>query len=402
MYKEIIATIDVGSSKIVAAAGERDENGTIHVLALETESTGDSVRRGRIHNIDEVSLKIGALLEKLDHKLNGKVIKVYVGVGGQSLITGSYPETEEAEESAIDEQLLQPLCENYSILGLSSLKLNLHTCISKKNDIEIAGYFISPIATATAVLTEREKNLGCALIEFGAGITYLSIYKEGLLKYLVAIPLGGNVITKDICSLEILENEAEELKVIYGSALMETSDENIKLQDYPDKKIDIEELNYIIESRSNEIIANIKNLLEKSGFSDTLGGGIVITGGAAALKNLPESIEEKKLLRQSVRIAHVRNDLVDAESFHFGQTFGNEVTFGLLFLGTENCVEIVKNPIVSKPSGELFDEREMGTENHTPEPPVKKKKNFIDKIKKAVENTAGTLFDGVEDENSNF
>ena len=391
MHKEIIATIDIGSSKIIAAAGEKNQNGAIHVLAWETETTKTSVRRGRIHNINEVSNKIAKLLDRLNLKLNKKISKIYVGIGGQSLITETYSVVEEAEEIIVTEKLLHSLlekCENYQpdssevldivspeyfidgkpekkpigvsckkieiryqlILGNPSIKKNIRKCISEENNIEIAGYFISPLATATATLTDLEKNLGCALIEFGAGVTYLSVYKNALLKYLVTIPLGGDVITKDICDLNILEDEAENIKLRYGSALVDIKNEekfSIKINSGQSTEIKINELNYIIEARTEEIIANIKNQLEISGFSNSVGSGIIITGGAAGLKNLAESLEEKT--KQKVRIAHVKEELIDKDSLEYGKISGAEETIGLLSLGTENCILIKEEKTIVEP-----------------------------------------------------
>ena len=394
MYKEIIATLDIGSSKITIAGGKKDSNGMVSIAAIEKESTNSSVRRGRIYNVSDISNKIQLLSDRLNEKLNDKIAKIYVGVNGQSLRTETYFVSRQIGGAVVDEQLLASLreqCEAYQpdeisevldvvsleyfldgkpeknpigvscdkievryqlILGNHSIKLNLINCVTKNSEIEIAGYFIGPIATATAVLSDSEKNLGCALIEFGADITYLSVYKAGLLKYLISIPLGGNAITKDICDLKILEEEAENLKITYGTALVELEDENnpvknIKLQNSSIKEIDAEQLNDVIEARTDEIIANIKNLLEINNLSDCLENGIIITGGMAALKNLDKSIEKK--LNKKVRVAHVKRELLDEDSLTFGKIFGNEATIGLLSLGTKNCV---KENIVNPPQGQ--------------------------------------------------
>lgn len=414
---KLIATIDIGSSKIVAAAGKKDLHKIISVVAIEKEDSENSVRRGCVYNVDETSKKIGSLIQKLNHKLKDKIEKIYVGTGGQSLRTEVYSVVEEGAESMlVTHRILDSLKEKclayvpefadildivspeyfldgksetnpigvnckkievkyQLILGRPSIKRNLYNCITEKNNIKIAGYIISPLATAQVVLTDSEKNLGCVLVEFGAGVTYLSIYKSGLLKYMVTIPLGGNVITRDICDLNILEKDAEDLKIKYGSALVDAgNDENaspaaIKISNssYNSMEIDVEKLNDIIEARANEIIANIIHQIDISSFSNSLGSGIVITGGGACLKNLAESIEQQA--KQKVRIAYVREDLLDEKSYEYGKIPGNEVTFGLLDLGTENCLKAkteVKQPTTSVHSqGNLFGEIE---------PPVQKEK----------------------------
>ena len=448
MHKEIIVTIDIGSSKIIAAAGEKDEKGIIRILALEMEATKTSVRRGRIYNVGEVSRKINSLLNRLNRKLGEKIAKIYVGVGGQSLMTETYPVMEETKGYIINEQLLQSLrekCENYHpvfqevldvvspeyflngkseenpigvscekieaqfklIMGNPSIKRNIDMCISN-NNIEVAGYFIAPIATANATLTDLEKNLGCALIEFGAGVTYLSVYKNNLLKYLVTIPIGANVITKDIAHLSIVDEEAEDLKITYGHALVDGK----KDDDYPvkvttnSKEINTEDLNDIIEARVDEIIANIKKQLEISGFSDALGSGIIITGGGAALKNLAESIEGKTKL--NVRIANIKEELINKDSSEYRELSGIEETVGLLSLGTKNCIKEIEKPVMPPVPPEQTEPLDIfGQPIH----PVKKggkrqlretpktRGGLIEKLKRKVVEASGSLFEGLDSVN---
>ena len=389
MHEEIIATIDIGSSKIIAAAGKKDEKGAIRILALETEPTKNSVRKGRIFSLEEVSNNIRTLLDRLNSELNEKIVKIYVGVGGQSLITTPVA-TEESESAVVDEQLLPPLQDtgetchpDLLILGNPSIQRNLKICISDKNDIEIAGYFTAPVATAAATLTDQEKGSGCALIEFGAGITYLSVYKDNLLQYLVAIPIGGNVITKDICDLGVPENEAEDLKI------------NALTNDIGENNSSLKTLNDIVEARVNEIIANIREQLKISGFLNALEGGIIITGGAAALKNLAKSIGEK--INQKVRIASVREELIHPDSSKYMQYKGIEETIGLLSLGTENCIKPkeVENPFAPLTGTGNFDNslfpedeievKEKKTKKRTPtEKPDKSISKFLNRVSKSL------------------
>jgi len=418
MHKEIIVTVDIGTSKIVAAAGEKDEKGVIHILALETEAAKTFVRRGRIYSIVEVNRKITSLLNRLNNKLNEKIVKVYVGIGGQSLITAK-----KSEGTVRNEELFQPLCEKCDvghpdliILGNPAIKRDINKCICN-GDMEITGYFIAPVATAIATLTDYEKNQGCALIEFGAGVTYLSVYKNNLLEYLVTIPIGADVITKDITLLkEITEEDAEDLKITYGHALASSRKEN----DYPkkitanDKEIDTEDFNNIIEARVDEIIANINNQLELSGFSNALASGIVIAGGGAALKSLAESIEEKT--KQKVRIATVKEELIDVDSLKYIHLSGIEETIGLLSLGTENCVKKPEIPIIQSTITENFTdslfkageievvEKEKKGKRKPPPPPVEKEDDKKNKILTLFDRLSKGLFaeeDSTDKENEN-
>lgn len=109
-----------------------------------------------------------------------------------------------------------------NIIARSSVKQNIDKCFHQAG-IEIADYVISPLALANAVLTNSERRSGCMLIDFGADTTTVSVYKNNILRHLAVIPLGGSNITKDICSQQIEEEDAEELKLKYGNAYIDPS-----------------------------------------------------------------------------------------------------------------------------------------------------------------------------------
>ncbi len=459
MYEKInseyIAALDLGTSKIIAAACAKNKDKGISAIALEQENSETCIRRGCVYNVDEASKKISNLIRELNKKLPQPIEKIYVGIGGQSLKTETYAVyIDNPMETPVSETMVQSLldkCKEYKpdffdvldivspeyfldgrpekkpvgirckkiearfqlILGRPSIKRNLQTCIAENNKIEIAGYIISPLAVADAILTDTEKNLGCALIEFGAGVTYLSVYKDGFLKYLATIPLGGNVITKDICSLNIPEDEAENLKIKYGSAFVEANSDDSKLTiklsqtNHYQKTIEVEELNNIIESRVDEILANVNHQIEISGYSGSLGAGIIITGGGASLKNLPESVEDKT--KQKARIISPEKSLLlSTEKTHFSfNKLGKEEIIGLLHLGKENCGKVVKQTI-TEPGPGIFKQEEIEVKKaepttsqgnkerggrKEPEPPKPKGPGFFEKIKGTVEGFSKNLFE---------
>ncbi len=460
--KEYIAALDLGTSKIIAAAGTKKTDKSISVIAFEREESESCIRRGYVYNVEETSKKISAVIKKISAKLPVSLEKIYVGIGGQSLHTEIYSAFRDVE-GEVTEELLQSMkkeCEAYEpefsevfdivspeyfldgkaekkpmgvsckkievryqlVLGRPSSKLNLQKCITEKNKIEIAGYIVGPIAVGDVVLTNSEKDLGCALVELGAGVTYLSIYKNGLLKMLITIPLGGNIITKDICDLNILESEAENLKINYGSALTESEEKKISIKlSQPDgiqKNIDKEELNNIIEARTTEIITNVINQIELSGFSASLGAGMIIAGGTAGLKNLVQSIENKT--NKKARIAHIEHSVLSDKHY---QSLGNEEIIGLLYSGKENCGKHIK-PTVKDPEPSIFNADEMKTsppvakptptsppgnnnkgENNknpeTPKPQKEKGPGFFDRFKHTVEKKVGVMSKGLFDDEDN-
>ncbi len=434
---EFIVALDLGTSKMIAMAGRKNEQGILSILAAVKEDSEACIRRGCVYNVEETSEKVKKILLGLNWKLTPKVDKVYLGIGGQSIRTKQYSVTKEVNGRMVDQALIDALydeCNLYEpefaeildivspefyldgrlepnpkgvqcskiearfqlILGRPSLKYTLQESVEKKAGVSIAGFIISPLATAAAVLNDTEKELGCALIEFGAGVTYLSVYKGGTLKYLVTVPLGGNVITKDICDLNVLDKEAEELKINFGSALVDF-DDDIKIQTAQlaeglnnSREIELNKLNNIIEARMDEILANVIDQLKLSGYSDSLGAGIVITGGGASLKNLVESVRSKT--GRDVRLSTTRKTLANQAPEHTQQP-ANSTVIGLLSLGTVNCAKVVtvEQPVVKPASPDLFgDEVKVTEQPKKPEPPKRPVRvetprprgGFFDNIKK--------------------
>lgn len=424
-----IAALDLGTSKISAMVAKKGWDGVLSIVAHEEIISENSIRRGCVFNVEAVSAKVTSLIRSLNRKLDNPIGKIYVGIGGQSLRTEPYTVKREVENEMVTKDLIDSMLEEAKdyrhqsdetlaavspeyyldgrleanpkgatcreietrfqlILGQSALKKSLLSAIEFRGRVDIAGFFISPIATANAVLTDKEKELGCALIEFGAGITTVSIYKSGLLKYLVTIPLGGEVITKDIMSLSILEKEAEELKIRQGSALMDPNEEN--------------DINSAIEARSDEILANVFNQIEESGFANSLGAGIIITGGAALLREIPEVIQRKT--GHTVRLASARRGIVN-QAAELTQNPANSTIIGLLSLGTENCLKEKVIPehrpdekqVVQNDPPSLFGDDEVKKVERTkrikPEPEKKEKSRFFDKFTKRVDIISRSLFD---------
>ena len=311
MEKEYVAALDLGASKMrVATASMKIRSETSNYQFIHPEGT---IRRGLIVNRDRAAEKLRILTGKIP-----QLKKIYVGVGGQALhskeiIIRKELRGEEVSQTVINE--IENECAAYSdpsfalfeylspeyvidgrpelypegakgeileakclmILGHPSLKNDIEILASKAN-LEIATIEVAPRATAEAVLTAKEKESGCALVEWGASLTYLSIYKDGVLRYLVTIPLGGNAITHDISTvLNLSEAGAENLKKNEGNALASNDDNP---------------LHQVIEARAIEIIANIVHQIEQSGYETSV-NAIVMTGGSSLLQNLDHLLEQK-------------------------------------------------------------------------------------------------------------
>lgn len=447
-YTNFIAAIDLGTSQMVGIVGIKNPGGTLSIIAHEVENSASCIRRGCVYNVEETANKVKRLILKLENKLQGaKIGKVYVGVGGMSLRSLDHivPQTL-GEDGIVSEEVIDSLyqeCLKFKpdmldvlaavsptyfvdnepvvnpvgipggqieahyklIVARPSLRSYVISSIRDRAKIDIAGILVSPLAMADVVLSQDEKNLGCALIGFGGGVTTLTIHKGGNLVSLSVIPLGSNLLTKDIMSLHIVESEAERIKHAYGSAVMDKDNETSIQVTSADgvglKEIQLADLNNIVESRIKEILENVYARLDAAGVKSELGAGIVVTGGGSALKDLPDAIREQ--LKVDVRCSAVRKGIVTSGDINAGNP-EYAVSIGLLMQGTVNCALPV--PVKEEPEKqvELFEgHKEVEPITPAPEPqkqkapkPKKEGTSLFGRLKKGMDDMAKGLFDNEE------
>ena len=380
---DFIVAIELGSTEITGIAGKKNADGSLNILAYASEKSADCIKKGVIYNLDKTTQKITSVIKELENKLQTKIKKVYIGVGGLSLRSIRNTESRQlGDDTRISQAIIDSMMQNnldiplldYEILAVEpqeykignnlltepvgttangiegnylniiarpSVKQNIKQCLSHTG-YDIAGFIISPMATADAVLTTNEKRSGCALIDFGADTTTVSVYKNNILRHVCVIPLGGNNITKDITSKQIEEDDAELIKLRYASAYTEHK-EGEEVQDSEltiDGKFTIQSrtLEDIVEARVNEILNNVFNQIKLSNYSDSLMAGIIITGGMANMPDIDKAITNITKI-EKVRIA------LTGETNLTGNTFipkdGKLNTLiGILMSGEENCCRI--------------------------------------------------------------
>lgn len=377
---EFIAAIELGSSKITGVAGKKNSDGSMQVVAYAQEDSSAFIRKGVVFNLDRTAQSLTSIINKLEGELKNSIAKVYVGIGGQSLRTVRNVVSRDLKEETIlseelvsaigDENIAIPIADmdildvapqeykvgnnlqanpvglvgNHiegrflNIVARASVRKNLEHCF-RQAKIDIADLLIAPLVTADAVLSESERRSGCALIDFGADTTTLSVYKNNILRFLIVLPLGGSSITRDITTLQLEEEEAERLKIAYGDVLYEEDPEQEEPVCSPaddSRPIRVAELNAIIEARAEEIVANVWNQLQLSGFEDKLLAGIILTGGAANLKNLNELLRKRSKI-EKIRTAKLPRHTVHAPADTFQKDGSQNTLFGLLFEGNQNC-----------------------------------------------------------------
>lgn len=345
MSDRYIVAVEISSSKIIACIGTSTFEGRLDVIAVEQESCVDAVRHGIIQNLEETSVRLQRLILRLEQsaRISPKKIKgVFVGLSGRSLrsipidVVRNLPDDTEidsdiieslkadAERTAIDPTLevvdAVPRIykvgntETHSPKGMignrieatfdlvvcrSELKRNINRTLPDKLGIRIEGFVVTALASAYLILTPDEKRLGCMLVDMGAETTTVTIYKDGCLRYFATLPLGGRNITRDITSLHVLEERAEEIKLQSGKAIVSDTYSNLNLSG-----IKLSDVNKLVVARSEEIVANIVEQMEYAGLNESkLPGGIVCIGGAS---RLPEMME---LLRRQSNLPVRRGEL---------------------------------------------------------------------------------------------
>lgn len=344
MEKEHIAVgLDLGTTKIVAMIGKRNEYGKLSILGMgEAKSLG--VSRGVVNNITQTIASIKSAIEQAETSSGYKIEEVVVGIAGQHIrsiqhsdyISRSNPE-EVIDENDINtlinqvgklamlpgEEILHVLPQEFKIDGQNEtnepigmyggrLESNFHVVVGQASSIrnvgrcvyeagvKLSGLTLEPLASSEAVLSQDEKEAGVVLVDIGGGTTDVAIFKDGIIRHTAVIPFGGNVITEDIkegCS--IIEKQAEALKIQFGSCWPGETKENeiVSIQGLrgrDPKEISVKTLSKIIHARVMEIIQQVHAEIKSYGSDDPnkkLIAGIVLTGGGAELKHLKQLVE---------------------------------------------------------------------------------------------------------------
>ena len=174
---------------------------------------------------------------------------------------------------------------------------NVEKCVARCG-LQVEGVVLEQIASADAVLTEDEKELGVCLVDIGSGTTDIAIFTEGSIRHTAVIPIAGDQVTNDIAmALRTPTQYAEEIKIRYACALakLARADETIKVPsvgDRPPRELSRQALAEVVEPRYEELFQLIHAELRRSGYEDLIPAGIVLTGGTAKMEGPVELAEE--------------------------------------------------------------------------------------------------------------
>ncbi len=335
MKTPLVLALDIGTTKVCALAGFRNEFGRIEITGIgKVKSEG--VTKGVVSNIDKTVKAIKEAVSTAEINCGKKFSTVYVGIAGQHIKSLQHHGllVRKDVNSEIDENDINRLIEDmYKLvlppgdkilhvipqefivdneqgiidpIGMSGVRLeaNFHIItgqvsasrnifkVVEKADLQVADLTLEPIASATSVLTDEEKEAGVALVDIGGGTTDVTIFKDGIIRHTAVIPFGGNVVTGDIQEgLSVMRDQAEKLKVKFGSALAEEIVDNrlIVIPGYRGKDVkEISEKNLarIIQARMEEILDFVAWEISRSGYQNRLLAGIVLTGGGSLLRDI--------------------------------------------------------------------------------------------------------------------
>ena len=422
MNKNYSVGLDIGTTKIVAMVGEKNQFNKIKILGVgKSQSLG--VHRGVVNNITQTIQSIKIAVDEAQSKSGVDVKEVAVGIAGQHIrslqhsdyITRENPD-EVINENDIDklidqvyklvmlpgEEIIHVLPQDFKVDGQSEIKepigmygsrleanfhivvgqvssiRNIGKCI-KSSGLEMGDITLEPLASSDAVLSEEEKEAGVALIDIGGGTTDVAIFKDGIIKHTAVIPFGGNVITEDIkegCS--IIGNQAEQLKIKFGSAWPgENKDSEIVsipgLRGRDPKEISLKTLSKIINARVVEIIEQAYLEIKNYGHEDSkkkLIAGIVLTGGGSQLRHLKQLTEY--VTGMDTRIGFPGEHLA-GDSNEYNPIYSTAV--GLLMKAIENN-SLEDNSISNSTSNDLVNQGRKTTLTKWAEG----FKSFIDKV----------------------
>ncbi len=423
--EKIIVGLDIGTTKIVAMVGRKNEFGKLEVLGMG-KAVSDGVIRGMVTNIEKTVNAIEKAIAEAEETAGINIRVVNVGIAGQhiksSIHHGSITRSSTDDEITVEDvsrltndmyrivtppgsEIIHVMPQDYMVdyedgimdpVGMSGVKLeadfhvitahtnaiqNINKCV-KRAGLEIENLILEPLASSLAVLTDEEKEAGVCLVDIGGGTTDVAVFYDNIIRHTAVIPFGGNIITTDIkqgCT--VMHNQAELLKTKFGKAIAEEASPNEiisipGLRNRPPKEISVKNLAHIIEARMEEIIEMVHTEVIHSGYESKLAGGIVITGGGSQLQFTKQLFEY--MTGMDARIGYPNE--------HMGKT----------------KMDIVKSPMFATSIGlvlsgfKAIDERE-NRYNQVKSGTRKREISGGDIFRRILDRTKGLLIDDIDD-----
>lgn len=383
--ERIVVGLDVGTTKICIVVTAVDEKGWCEIIGIGT-TPSKGLRKGVVINIDATVDSIKKAVEEAELMAGVPIQGAYVGIAGGHIkgfnshgvvavktreVTKKDIErvidAAQAVAMPLDREIIHTLTQEFIVddqdgivdpLGMSGVRLEAKVHIvtgavtsaqniiksSNRAGLDVLDIVLEPLAAASAVLTDEEKELGVALVDIGGGTTDLAIFGAGSIRQTAVLALGGINLTNDVAyGLRSPVTEAERIKKEYGCALTEMvgEDEEIEVMGvggHKPRKVSRRFLSEIIEPRAEEFFELINREILKSGHNDRIASGIVLTGGTVIMSGMAELAEQ--VFNMPVRVGYPRDvgglvDVVKSPMYatgvgliKYGATHGGEGVFG--------------------------------------------------------------------------
>jgi cell division protein FtsA len=348
--RNLICGLDIGTSHVRIIVGEINIDGSINIIGVGT-SPSEGLKKGVIVDLDKTVESIVRAVEEAERMVGTGISSAYAGIVGSQVglvdnrgvvaVAGEDKEiTEEDVERVLqaarvialppDREIIDVLPREFIVdgydgirdpVGMVGVRLevdamiitgmvtsirNLVRCINRAG-LEIDGLVLNTLANAEVALSRDEKELGVVMIDIGGGTTEVSVFQNGYLKNIAAIPVGGDYITSDIAvGLRTPIHVAEKFKTEHGVALpsLATDGTVVELQHIAGKearKVMTKDLAMIIEPRLTEMLQMAAHELKKLGYTESPPAGVVLTGGVSLLRGAVELTEQ--IFDSSARVA---------------------------------------------------------------------------------------------------
>lgn len=346
---ELIVSLDIGTSKVVAIVGMVTADHGIEVVGLGSHPS-HGMKKGVVVNIESTVQSIQRAVEEAELMSGIDIQSVHVGIAGShvrslnshGIVAIRDKEVQEADVERVidaaqavaipaDQKIIHILPQEYLIdnqegirepYGMSGVRLeakvhvvtaaetavqNIEKCV-RRCGLEVEQIILEQLASSYAVLTDDEKELGVCMVDIGGGTTDIAIFNEGAIRHTAVIPIAGDQVTNDIAMAFATPTQyAEEIKVKYACALAQLAGahEAIKVPsvgDRPPRELSRAALAEVVEPRYEELFSLIQAELRRSGFEELIPAGIVLTGGTARMEGAVELAEE--VFHMPVRLAY--------------------------------------------------------------------------------------------------
>jgi cell division protein FtsA len=337
--KNLVVGLDIGTSKIVAIVAEVTDEGAFEIIGMGSHPSR-GLKKGVVVNIETTVNAIQRALEEAELMADCKIADVYTGIAGSHIKSFNSQgmvaikdkevsqmdidrviETAKAVHIPNDQQILHILNQEFIIdgqedvrepLGMSGVRLevkvhivtgavsaaqNIIKCV-RRCGLEVRDLILQPLASAMAVISEDEKDLGVCLVDIGGGTTDLAVFTHGAIRHTAVIPIAGDQITNDIAmALRTPTKDAEEIKQRFGCALSQLADPQEMVEvpgvgERSPRELSRKTLAEVIEPRVEELYALVQSELRRSGYEELLSSGIVLTGGSSLMRGMVELGEE--------------------------------------------------------------------------------------------------------------